>query len=236
MVQLQEDEDVVGQPADEEGDDEGRHDLQRLGGPLDGTAHQPAGDHRVAHDDNDERDNEATDKATNGDGDVAMRVCCVAVEAVGSAHMSLHVSEYDGGDAQNHREDPRHSDRDGRGSGGPVVLSPHGEHHSDAPVHTDEDQQEDAAEHIHEHHEGGELAQEGAKDPVLHGHKGYVKRVNRTDQEIRHSQAEVPGGVDCLLHLETSDPNHYSISKDTQKENDSVDHHKGDAGGVCETC
>lgn len=105
-----------------------------------------------------------------------------------------------------------------------MVLGPNWEHDWHAAVDTDDDQEEDAAEHVEEHDRGGEFAHEAAKDPLLHCHVSDAEREEGAEDEVRDRQAQVPGGVDRLLHLEARNPDDQSIPAEAQQKNDHADH------------
>lgn len=105
-----------------------------------------------------------------------------------------------------------------------MVLGPNWEHDWQAAVDTDDDQEEDAAEHVEEHDGGGELAHEAAKDPLLHRHVGDAEWEEGAEDEVGDRQAQVPGGVDRLPHLEARDPDDQRISTEAQQKNDHADH------------
>lgn len=65
VVQLKEDKDVVGQPADEESKDECSHDFERFGVLGHPVGSKFEDDDGVAEDDDDERDNETCNEATH---------------------------------------------------------------------------------------------------------------------------------------------------------------------------
>lgn len=72
--------------------------------------------------------------------------------------VALNVSENEGGNTQNNAEDPAKDHNYGRLAESALVLGPNWKHDRDATVDADDDQQEDAAEHVEEHNRGGELA------------------------------------------------------------------------------
>lgn len=117
-----------------------------------------------------------------------------------------------------------------------VVLGPNWEHHGHTAIHTDDDKEEDAAKHVDKHNEGGEFAHEQAKDPVIHGHVSDAEGETGAEDEVRDGEAQVPGGVDRLLHPEASDPDHQSIPKEAQQKNDCSDQQQSHAEDFTETC
>lgn len=66
VVELEEDEDVVGQPAEEKSSDERGHDSEGLGGFDHPVGSQFENDDRVADDDDDKGDNEPSEEAAHG--------------------------------------------------------------------------------------------------------------------------------------------------------------------------
>lgn len=66
-----------------------------------------------------------------------------------------------------------------------MILCPNRKHDGDAAIHADDDEEEDAAEHVEEHDKGRELAHEEAKDPVRGDTVGNVKRQTGTEYEVR---------------------------------------------------
>lgn len=104
-----------------------------------------------------------------------------------------------------------------------MVLSPNRKHNRHAAVYADDDEEEDAAEHVEEHHRRHELAHEEAKDPLLHHHEGDADRKEGTEEKVRDRKAQVPCGVDRLLHLEARDPDDQTVPKKAQQENDHSD-------------
>lgn len=105
-----------------------------------------------------------------------------------------------------------------------LVLRPNWKHDRDTAVDTDDNQEEDAAEHVEEHDGGGELAHEAAKGPLLHHHVGDAEREEGAEDEVRDCEAQVPGGVDRLLHLEARNPDDQGISAKAQQKNEHTDH------------
>lgn len=77
-----------------------------------------------------------------------------------------------------------------------MVLGPNRKHYSYAPIHADDDEEEDAAEHVEEHDEGRELTHEETKDPVGGYAVGDVERQTGAKYKVRNSQTQVPGGID----------------------------------------
>lgn len=105
-----------------------------------------------------------------------------------------------------------------------MVLCPNWKRDRHAAVDADDDQEEDAAEHVEEHNRGGEFAHEAAKDPLLHRHVGDAERQEGAEDEVGDGKAQVPGGVDRLLHLEARNPDDQSVSAEAQQKNDHADH------------
>lgn len=117
-----------------------------------------------------------------------------------------------------------------------LILSPNWKHHQDTAVDTDDDQEEDTTEHVDEHNAGDELAHEAAKDPFLNHHIGNIEREKGTEDKVRDCKAQVPGGVDRLLHLEARNPDDQSISKEAQQKNDHTNHHQRYTQDFIKTC
>lgn len=105
-----------------------------------------------------------------------------------------------------------------------VILGPDWKLDQHTAVNTDDDQEEDTAEHVDEHSQGGELAHEASKDPLIHRRVGDVEREKDAEDKVRDCEAQVPGSVDRLLHLKASDPDDQSIPKKAQQKNDHTDH------------
>lgn len=74
MVQLEEDEDVVGQPADEESSNEGTHHFEGFGGSCHPVGSKFEEDDGVADEDDDEGDHKTCEEATECDYLVAVLV------------------------------------------------------------------------------------------------------------------------------------------------------------------
>ena len=120
--------------------------------------------------------------------------------------MTAYVPEDHRGNAHSDAEEPGEDDHNGRLVDSALVLGPNRKHDRDAAVDADEDQEEDAAEHVDEHDGRGELAHEAAKEPLLHHHVGDAERENGAEDKVGDRQAQVPSGVDRLLHLEARNP------------------------------
>lgn len=105
-----------------------------------------------------------------------------------------------------------------------MVLGPNWKHDWHTTVDTDDDQEEDTAEHVEEHNRGGELAHEAPEYPLFHRHVGDAEREEGAEDEVRDRKAQVPGGVDRLFHLEARNPDDQSISAEAQQEYDHTDH------------
>ena len=139
------------------------------------------------------------------------------------------MTKHYGGNAECNRDDPG-KDQNCRGHPhGTLVLGPNWIYDHYITVNTHEDQEEDAAEHVKEHCERGEHAHEQPKDPVHCHSVDDVEGETGTVYEVGDGQAEVPGGVDCLLHLETSDPDDHPIPTNRQQEDNYIDHQEGGA-------
>lgn len=138
--------------------------------------------------------------------------------------MSADIPKDHRGNAQSDGEKPGQENNNRRLFNSAMVLGPNWEHNGHTAVDTDDDQEEDAAEHVDEHYEGDKFAHEAAKDPLLHCHVGDAEREEGTEDEVRDRKAQVPGGVDRLLHLESRNPDDQSISGEAQQKNDHTDH------------
>lgn len=225
VVELQHDEHVVRQPADEEGNHERTHDFEGLGGLGHPVLPKLEDDDRVADDDDDEGHHEPCNEAAERHYAVTVLVRRVLVDTGGPAQVTAHVSENDGGDTQRDGQEPGQENKDGRFFNRAVVLGPNREHDRHQPVHADDDQQEDAAEHVEEQDRGDQFAHDAAKNPHLHGHAGDAEGQEGAEDKVGHGEAQVPGGVDCLPHLKASDPDDQSISTEAQQKNDHAEHH-----------
>ena len=188
-VQLQQNEDVVWKPADEESGDEGRHDLEGFGrfGHL--IVFEFEDDDRVAEDDDQEGNHEPCKEAAPRHVLVAVSICGVIVDA---SHLPLvvgHVTEHHTGHAECNRH---HPGQDHHGWGlpdGALILRPHGKRHRHTAVCADDHQQEDAAEHVEEHDEGGELAHDQAEYPLSQRQVCDAQGQAGTEDEVRDGQA-----------------------------------------------
>lgn len=224
MVQLHEHEHVIRQPAHEERGHQGAHDSEGFGGLGHPAVPKSEDDDRVADDDDDERDDEARDEADQCHQLVAVLAQAVVVEAGGLAHVWAHLPKDHRGQAQPDSQEPGQSHADGRHLDRAVVLGPDREGDGHEAVDADDDQEEDAAEHVEEHHGGDEFAHEAAKDPLLHDGVGDGEREEGAEDEVGDGEAQVPGGVDRLLHLQAGDPDDQSVPTEAQQENNHVDH------------
>lgn len=101
-----------------------------------------------------------------------------------------------------------------------LILGPNRKHDGNTAVHADDDKEVDAAEHVEEHNRRGELAHEAAEDPLVHHCVGDAYWEESAEDKVRDGQAQVPGGVDRLLHFEARDPDDQSIPKEAQQKND----------------
>lgn len=213
---------MVGQPADEESSDECRHDFEgfgRFGHPVGSKSED---DDRVADDDDEERDNEPCKEAAHCNYQVF--VWFIFVVANGPTHVTANIPEDDRGKAQHDGEKPGHDNNNGCLFNSAMVLSPNWKHDWHTAVDADNDQEEDAAEHVEEHNRGGEFAHELAKDPLIHRHVGDAEREEGAKDEVRDRKAQVPGGVDRLLHLEARNPDDQHVSTEAQQKYDHTDH------------
>lgn len=235
VVELQHDEDVVRQPADEEGQHQRAHDFEGLGGLGHPVLPKLDDDDGVADDDDSERHHEASDQAAERHHAVAVLAHRVVVDAGGLAQVAADVPENDGGDAERDGQKPGQRD-DHRGFfNAAVVLGPDREHDGHQPVHADDDQHEDAAEHVEEQERGDQFAHDEAKNPDLHGRAGDAEGQEGAEDKVGHGQAQVPGGVDRLPHLKASDPDDQSVSAEAQQKDDHADHHQAQAQDFSQT-
>lgn len=211
-VQLEQHKHVIWQPADKERRHERRHDLERFGGFGHPVGAQFEDDDGVADDDDGEGDEKSGEETAHCDSFLAVIVPGVVVVADGSTHVSANFTKDQRGETQTDGEDPAEEDNDGRFLCSAMVLRPNRKHHGYAAVDADDHQQEDAAEHVEEHHRGDELTQEASKDPVLHHHVNDVEWEEGAEDEVGDGEAQVPRGVHRLLHLEAGDPDDHSVS------------------------
>lgn len=116
-----------------------------------------------------------------------------------------------------------------------MILGPDWKHDSYASIHADDDEEEDATEHIKEHNKGRELTHEETKDPVGGYAVDDVERQTGAKYKIRHSQTQVPGGIDWLLHAKTCNPDNHAISSYAQQKDDHVDHQQQQTHNLSET-
>lgn len=223
MVQLKQDEHVVRQPAGEESSDERSHDFEGFGGFGHPVGSEFEDDDWVADDDDDERDNKPCKEAAKRNYLVTVLVWCIIVEANGPAQMTANIPKNRRGNAQCDGKKPSQDNNNGCLFNSAMVLGPNRKHNWHKAIDTDDDQEEDAAEHVEEHNGGGEFAHEAAEDPLLHHHVGDAEREEGTEDEVRYCKAQVPGGVDRLLHLEPGNPDDQSISAEAQQKNDHAD-------------
>lgn len=215
---------MIGQPADEESSNERSHDFEGFwvfGHPI-GLKFED--DDRVADDDDDEGENKPCKQATQRNYLVTVWIWCIIVEANGPTKVSANVPEDHRGKAQCDGEKPSQANNNGRLVNGAMVLGPHWKYNWHEAVDADDDQEKDAAEHVDEHNGGSKFAHEAAKDPLLHDHVGDAEREEGTEDEVRDRQAQVPGGVYRLFHLEARNPDDQSISTETQQKDYHGDH------------
>lgn len=224
MVQLEQDEYVVRQPADEESSDECGHDFEGFGGFCHPVVSKFEADERVTDDDDEERHNKSCEETTNSNYLVAVQVWSIIVQANGPAQVSANVPKNHRGNTQRNGKKPSDDNDNGCLFNSAIVLGPNRKRNWHKAIYTDEDQEEDAAEHVDEHNTRSEFAQELAKDPLLHHHVGDAEWEEGTENKVRHSKAQVPGGVDCLLHLEARNPDDHSVSTKAQQKDNHVDH------------
>lgn len=224
MVQLQQDEHVVRQPADEESSDKRSHNFEgfgRFGHPV---VSKFEDDDRVADDDDDERDNKPCKEAAKCNYLVTVLVWWIIVEASGPAQVTVNIPKNHRGNTQCDGKNPSQDNNNGCLFNSAMVLGPNWKHNWDKAINTDDDQEKDTAEHVEKHNEGGKFAHKEAKDPILHHYVGDAEREEGAEDEVRYCKAQVPGGVDRLLHLEAGDPNNQSVSTKAQQKNDDVDY------------
>lgn len=224
LAQLEQDEHVVRQPADEKSSHQRTHDLEGLWGFGHPVGLQLEDDDGVADDDDDKRENKPCEEATECNRLVTERVRRVFVEANGPAHVAVNVTENHRGNAEPHGKEPRQENGERCLPDRAMVLGPNRQHDRHEAVDADDHQEEDAAEHVEEHDEGGEFAHEEAEDPFLQGRVGDAERQGGAEDKVGYGQAQVPGGVDRPLHLEARDPDDQSISEEAQQEDEHADH------------
>lgn len=87
----------------------------------------------------------------------------------------------------------------------------------DVTVHADHRQEKNTSKHVQLGNEGIGFAQPDAEGPVeIHDHIGDVQRQEEKKNEICDSQVEEPESGDCLLPLESCEPNDSGISWNAQ--------------------
>lgn len=87
----------------------------------------------------------------------------------------------------------------------------------DIAVQADHRQEKHTGKHVQLGNEGIGFAQPDAKGPVeIHSHIGDVQGQEEKKDEIRNGQVEEPESGDCLLPLESREPNDDGISWDAQ--------------------
>lgn len=138
--------------------------------------------------------------------------------------MSVNIPKDHRGNAQCDCEKPSQTNNNGRLFIGAIVLGPNWEDDWHKAVNADDDQEEDAAEHVDEHNGGGEFAHEASKDPLLHHHVCNAEWEEGAEDEVRDGKAQVPGGVDRPFHLEARNPDDQSISAEAQQKDYHADH------------
>lgn len=234
-VQLEQDEHVVRKPADEESSDERRHDFEGFGVFGHPVVSKFEDDDGVADDDDEEGDDEPGKKAAHCDYLVTVWVQRVIVVANGRAHVWAHIPENRRGNAHSDGENPRQQNNNVRHFNGAIVLGPNRKHDRHEAVDADDDQEEDAAEHVDEQKRRGEFAHEAAEDPLLHRHLDDAEREEGAEDEVRDGEAQVPGGVDRLLHLEARNPDDQSVPEESEQKNEHADHQQRHAQAVLYT-
>lgn len=145
----------------------------------------------------------------------------------------FYISEDDCWCAEHCWDDPNQQYNHRGLSDGALVLRPHWKHHKYTAVHTDDDQDEDAAVHVDELDEVSELAHEGPKDPVIFHLMDDAEGQGAAEYEVRYSQTQVPDGDDRLLHPKPSDPDHQTISSTTKDEDECIRYCVENAHWVC---
>lgn len=99
--------------------------------------------------------------------------------------MTANIPEDDRGNAQSDGEKPAHENNNRCLINSAMVLGPNWKHDRHTAVDADDDQEEDAAEHVEEHNGGSEFAHEDAKDPLLHHHVGDAEWEEDAEDEVR---------------------------------------------------
>lgn len=223
MVQLQQHKRVVRQPADEERCHKCSHDFEGFGGFGHPVGAKFEDDDGVADDDDDKRHNKSCNETTHCNCFVTVPVRSVIVIANGSTQMIANLTIDHRGEAESDGKNPGNQNNNGSLLNCAMVLRPNWEHYWHETVHTDNNQEEDAAEHVEKHNRGHKLAHEAAKDPLLQRHAGDAEGEEGAEDKVRDGKAQVPGGVYSLLHLEARNPDDNSISTEAQQKNDNAD-------------
>lgn len=224
LVELQHDEHVVRKPAEEERSHERTHDSEGLGGLGHPVVPNFEDDDRVADDDDGERHHEPRKEAAERHYAVAVLIQCVLVDARGPAQVTADVSENDGGNAERDGQKPSQENNHRGFFNGAVVLGPNREDDQHQTIDADDDQEEDAAEHVDEQDRRDQFAHDAAEYPHLHHHAGNAEGKEGAEDKVGHGEAQIPGGVDRLPHLEAGDPDDQSISTEAQQRNGHTDH------------
>ncbi|KAG7244074.1 hypothetical protein INR49_006236 [Caranx melampygus] len=148
------------------------------------AATQFADDDGVANDDDDERDNESCEEAAYCNNLVTVWAHGIIVEANGLTKVGANLPKDHRGNAQTNSKNPGKDYNNRCLFNSALVLDPNWKHDGDTAIETDDDQEEDAAEHVEEHNRGGELAHEVAEDPLLHHHAGDAEWQEAAEHEV----------------------------------------------------
>lgn len=176
MLHLKQDKRVIGQPADEENNNKRSHYFEGFGRFGHSVGLEFYTNNGVADDDDDKRDNKPHKEAAKCNHSVNVSIWCVVVEAFSLAQMTVNIPKDQWRNTQRNGEKPRQDNNNGCRFNSAMVLGPNWEHDWHKAIDTDDDQDEDATEHIEEHNAGGKLAHEAAEDPVLHRRVGDAER------------------------------------------------------------
>lgn len=148
---------MIWKPADEKYGYQCSQDSEGFGGPGHPVGPQSQDEDRVAEDDDEEREHKATDKSTDSYSYVTVWVW-VIIQALYA--ICGYLTKHCGGNAQCNRDGPGKNHNCRGFPHGSLVLGPNWEYDKQITVNTDDDQEEDATEHVEEHHKRGELAHE----------------------------------------------------------------------------
>lgn len=123
--------------------------------------------------------------------------------------------------AQKEGKDPDNPADCGRQPDRPVILTPDGFGHQEAPVNADGGEEEDAGKHVENNGRGENLAEEPAKGPALvEGQLSDGERQGEAADEVGDRQVQEPNRVHRSLHLQGNRPDDQAISGEAQEEGD----------------